>query len=81
MFFNAAWVVKPETEDEEKLYRLVDPVRFFNFRKFDYNESMFGWIRNIAKLPLGPRLHPNAEGHDRWAERLAYHAEQNGIFE
>ena len=81
MFFNAAWVVKPTNVDEEILYKMVDPVRFFNFRKFDYNESMFGWIRNIAKLPLGPRLHPNAEGHDRWAERLAYHIEQNGIFE
>ena len=81
MFFNAAWVVKPETEGEETLYKMVDPVRFFNFRKYDYNESMFGWIRNIEKLPLGPRLHPNAEGHDKWADRLAYHIEQNGIFE
>ena len=81
MFFNAAWVVKPETEDEEMLYKMVDPVRFFNFRKYDYNESMFGWVRNIEKLPLGPRLHPNAEGHKKWANRLAYHIEQNGIFE
>ena len=80
MFFNAAWIVKPETGDEKALFKMIDPVNFYKFRGYDYNETMFGWIRHVEKLPLGPRLHPDAEGHDRWAERIAAYIKLNCIF-